>query len=856
MNLEVVDATAEALPLELLNAVNKELTAQLSRHEEIHDGHVREVQDQRRRLEFVKEHLGNVRGEIVNTQALADSKKREMESELHMYRLLLRECGRLKQRQTQMQAEQADVQERLQVVQDRLFTENLRMAELKNSMAYNQEALEQWDAARQQKESDEAAVARYAKDDAVKLRQLDNAVERHEAQLRERRRQLQDEVAVMYSVQLELNRVATDYRRQHKERGDLINEWERVVKEIRERDNSIRAAAQQYAEGAEWIEQRRVALKKLHDDYDAARAEEALMQAGIEEREHRAEKSRQTRSSLETHVTGLENEVETIREELGRSIKERNNARIRLEQSKVAVRDKTAAHQRLTAKRDDLKEQKSSVYSKGADLSTQLATIGRLFKEAQDAEKQMDKETEMLKKENFTMSERLKEVRREQSDLLAEISGGQLQAQNLRTKIGQLDGQYFAQQQVLYGVEFSVQQMQRKVNRAKGERSLDERNKLHEKIAALQNTLNDLTKQQRAMETQVKRVREETWHANVELERLTSEKKVAGEKLLQLSLGCDSCTAELTKLRKQHEEKLVLVDTQELQLQDLKRTLHQRNGELGTLAERKRQLTCDIAERLSEIAVHHDMMKMEAKLVEEQRRRLVSDLRERQKALVGLRNRYDVQLVRLDPEKANWTPAQVVMEAAREREDLQLRGDTLDARVSRMEREMAKLKRTLDVIRASNSNYRHMFDPVPESHDMVKMRIALQQQQRDLKAAVSRRVMELNDYQQVMESKEQDLRQTLEKKERARATVENLQQACEQVHEGIMQARETVIRYTQTIQKASANVAPEVVADVELQENREMFNNALGRLLQLAQQHGDEVRHHVQTLLASRFVVE
>ncbi|CBH13909.1 hypothetical protein, conserved, (fragment), partial [Trypanosoma brucei gambiense DAL972] len=349
---------------------------------------------------------------------------------------------------------------------------------------------------------------------------------------------------------------------------------------------------------------------------------------------------------------------------------------------------------------------------------------------------------------------------------------------------------------------------------------------------------------------------EETWHANVELERLTSEKKVAGEKLLQLSLGCDSCTAELTKLRKQHEEKLVLVDTQELQLQDLKRTLHQRNGELGTLAERKRQLTCDIAERLSEIAVHHDMMKMEAKLVEEQRRRLVSDLRERQKALVGLRNRYDVQLVRLDPEKANWTPAQVVMEAAREREDLQLRGDTLDARVSRMEREMAKLKRTLDVIRASNSNYRHMFDPVPESHDMVKMRIALQQQQRDLKAAVSRRVMELNDYQQVMESKEQDLRQTLEKKERARATVENLQQACEQVHEGIMQARETVIRYTQTIQKASANVAPEVVADVELQENREMFNNALGRLLQLAQQHGDEVRHHVQTLLASRFVVE
>ncbi|SCU64249.1 uncharacterized protein TEOVI_000504200 [Trypanosoma equiperdum] len=107
-----------------------------------------------------------------------------------------------------------------------------------------------------------------------------------------------------------------------------------------------------------------------------------------------------------------------------------------------------------------------------------------------------------------------------------------------------------------------------------------------------------------------------------------------------------------------------------------------------------------------------------------------------------------------------------------------------------------------------------------------------------------------------MESKEQDLRQIIEKRERVRATMENLQKACEQVHEGIMQARETVIRYTQTIQKASANVPPEVLADVELQEKRDMFNSALGRLLQLAQQQGDEVRHHVQTLLASRLVIE
>ncbi|RNF26375.1 uncharacterized protein Tco025E_01236, partial [Trypanosoma conorhini] len=97
MNVDVIDATAEALPLELLNATNKELTAQLSRHEQLCDEKIRAIEDLRRRLQFMKEHLSNVRGEIVSTQSLVECKRREVESGTHMYRLLDRECGRLRQ---------------------------------------------------------------------------------------------------------------------------------------------------------------------------------------------------------------------------------------------------------------------------------------------------------------------------------------------------------------------------------------------------------------------------------------------------------------------------------------------------------------------------------------------------------------------------------------------------------------------------------------------------------------------------------------------------------------------------------------------------------------------------------------
>ncbi|RNF06262.1 coiled-coil domain containing 39 [Trypanosoma conorhini] len=853
MNVDVIDATAEALPLELLNATNKELTAQLSRHEQLCDEKIRAIEDLRRRLQFMKEHLSNVRGEIVSTQSLVECKRREVESGTHMYRLLDRECGRLRQGQAHMQAQQAEVREQLQAVQNRIFQENLRMAELKGAMTFNQDELEQWDLARKQKEADEEAVARYAKDDEVRARQLNAAVERLEARLRERRRALEEEVMVTRNVQLELDRSAADYRKLHHDRGALLDEWESVVKVIHERDAAIRAAAMQYAEGAEWLEQRRAVLQALVADLDAAREAAAATQAGIKEREQRAEKHRGVLASLEGHVVAMEEEVETLREQVARAVRERNNARVRAEENRALAVHKAAAYDRAVEQRARTKQQLHGELDTALDLEQQRATIARLLQEARATERRLDKEVEDLKREDFAAGERLQATGRLQDELIAEISGGQAQGRNLKARIGQLDREHFGQQEILYNVEFNVQQMQRKVNRAKGERTEEERSRLNEKIAALQGTLDELCGQQRALDTQVKRVREETRQATLEVARLREQETSTCDKALQLRLACDSCGAELRRLRKVREDELVRVDTQELQLQGLKRTLHQRSGELGELEGQKRQLALDVSQRAAEIAVHHDILKMEAKLAEEERRRLVAELLDRQKALAALRNRHEVRVGRMDPEQARWSQAQLVMEAAKEREALQCKGDALDARVARLERELLKLERTLQVIRASNSNYRHMFDRVQESDGEEQTRRALEAKQRELKAAISRRALEASEYQEVLHGKTAELQQLTARKERAVSAVEELRQACEHAHGAILEGREAVIRYSQAINRARAAVTAEVAADVELQEKRQRHEAAVGRVLQLSQRHSEGAGEAARALLLERW---
>ena len=82
----------------------------------------------------------------------------------------------------------------------------------------------------------------------------------------------------------------------------------------------------------------------------------------------------------------------------------------------------------------------------------------------------------------FKASQELFNHRQEEANHIAEISGGQAAAKNLNHKIHELDQQSLRQQELIYTAEFQIQQMERKVARAGGERSDEEKIILNKKI--------------------------------------------------------------------------------------------------------------------------------------------------------------------------------------------------------------------------------------------------------------------------------------------------------------------------------------------------------------------------------------
>merc|ERR1711988_1735770 len=150
----------------------------------------------------------------------------------------------------------------------------------------------------------------------------------------------------------------------------------------------------------------------------------------------------------------------------------------------------------METKREALEEARKRYQAVKRKLDADLANTDKVEASAKQAENDLsDREQNLksqeamlsaLKEQMFKQSQELFALRQEEANLIAEISGAQAASKNLSTKTHQLDQESLRQQELIYNAELQIQQLERKVARASGERSGDEKKVLNEKISALQ----------------------------------------------------------------------------------------------------------------------------------------------------------------------------------------------------------------------------------------------------------------------------------------------------------------------------------------------------------------------------------
>jgi coiled-coil domain-containing protein 39 len=217
---------------------------------------------------------------------------------------------------------------------------------------------------------------------------------------------------------------------------------------------------------------------------------------------------------------------------------------------------------------------------------------------------QVHKKVSELEKVQFNKGQELFVQRAREKDLVSEIGGGQAQNRHLVTHIQQLDDQVIRQQELLYNVEFQLQQMERRVSRAKGERSDEESTILNEKIEGLTQQLEGVNEQHNMLLAQVKRAEDDLGKAVLASTKLTKDQSKVQEDMVALNMETDMIVRTVKSAASAAQQRLVDMDVQKLEVQKLRKVLNSKADEVFTLENKKFQLQQSLHERRHEIDVH------------------------------------------------------------------------------------------------------------------------------------------------------------------------------------------------------------------------------------------------------------
>eukprot|EP00929_Paragymnodinium_shiwhaense_P117403 TRINITY_DN8793_c0_g1_i4.p1 TRINITY_DN8793_c0_g1~~TRINITY_DN8793_c0_g1_i4.p1 ORF type:complete len:740 (-),score=203.63 TRINITY_DN8793_c0_g1_i4:416-2635(-) len=243
----------------------------------------------------------------------------------------------------------------------------------------------------------------------------------------------------------------------------------------------------------------------------------------------------------------------------------------------------------------------------------------------------------------------------------------------------------------------------KKVARVSGERTVEEREEFNKKE---QKSLHAI------LTAQIKRQDAELKHAKRGLTDIHKETTNMKSTMEELELQNTIVNRTVSQTVKEKEEALMQHDILRLELKRLRQNLNTKSETLYSLENRKQQLQISMEEREKEVEVHTDVLKTQLRAAEDERHKAAIELAERKQKIYNLKMKYEnvmSKVKKAEGAEGELSQAAYVIKAAQEKEELQRKGDELDDKIRRAEREIRALENTLGHLVTRNQKFKENF---------------------------------------------------------------------------------------------------------------------------------------------------
>ncbi|XP_015272939.1 PREDICTED: coiled-coil domain-containing protein 39 [Gekko japonicus] len=723
-----------------------------------------QVTDYEERIAAMIAHLKNVKQEFNLTQSLSRARKNEIETELHFKALAERELGRLKSEIQRLENEMVSLREKKISQENNLFKLTQKLEALRCQMNWDQQALEAWLEESARKDNDSLVIQKYAQQDDSKIRALTMKIEMLTVDCNHRRKILDNELTETLAAQIELDKAAEDFRRVHRERQELIRQWENTIEQMQRRDQEIDQCGLLLAQARRAIRAKESVLKDKIQFLanESGNNMEYEKRIGVADRQ--AAKLRAEHQKEEANRNQLQDELETLKATVDGTASELEQMRSSVANLKRETQDKTLRLNFIRDQNESLSKKLKSVTDQALTLDEKAARLEEMLKEKERTNKEKETLAQQMRDTHFKKTKELQELKEREKGLRAEIEGGRGLMKNLHSRLGRLDAETLKQQEIMYSQDFYIQQVERRLSRLKGELNTDERQVLEAKLEELSKFADEKKQACNVLQAQQKKLQSDIHFIKLAMNKTGEEMAVLNTRLDELNLFTDKSEKLLKKARADKQDLMIEDNLLKLEMKRVRNTLYNKAGKVLSLEKRKQQLKTAMEERTAEIKVHKAMLESQIRIAEQERQTMSTEFHERLSKIDKLRSRYEIiTIVMMPPEgegEEENSHVYYVIKAAQEKEDLQRKGDVLDAKIQQAEKECAALKNTLHVLNNCNSNYRNSLMKVTESSEEYEEKLQLEKEKRaaDEKYRYKRRqIKELQEDIQAMQNTLDDL---------------------------------------------------------------------------------------------------
>ncbi|NWX98318.1 CCD39 protein, partial [Nothoprocta ornata] len=822
------------------NAENRALEEELQKMQKEKVNLQNQLTDTEERTAAMTSHLKNVRQEFSFTQSLYKARANEIVTEQHFKALAERECGRLKSEIKRLEDEILFLREKKNSQENNISKTTKKLEDLRQQLNCDEEVLESWIKESNRQDNDAMTIQKYAQRDEEKLGALTLQVEKLTMQANQKHRALDNELTETITAQIELDKTAEDFRRVHRERQEVIRQWENAIEQMQRRDQQIDHCAMLITEIKQEMREKETVLKEktsflINETVNNVEYEKAISSA-----EREATSLRNEYQSQDTYRVQLQDELNTLKCTVARTTSDLESSRIQASNLKKEIQNKLSRLASLNEQNASLSNKLKLVTEKTMTSEEKALRMEEILKEEEKIVKEKETEMKHLKDLHFKKTQELNVEKEKEKSVVAEIEGSQTALKNLNSRLRKLDADALRQQEIMYKQDFYIQQVERRLSRLEGEVNVDEKQVLEAKVAELKKTLEEKKNTYNILHGQHKKLQNDLQFIKRAMDKTGEETNDVMIKINELNLYNEKSDQELKKAKATKQEMMVEENLLKLELKRLQDTLSNKAEKVLTLEKEKLKLKTAIAERTEEIKIHKAMMDSQIKLVDQERQRVSAELQDRLNKIDKLRSRYEIlTVVMMPPEgEEEKTQAYYVIKAAQEKETLQREGDHLDAKICKAEKEIVALENTLRVLNNCNSNYRNSFKEVTETSEEFKEKLKLEEEKRAADEKYRYKRKQIKELQENLQSMEKGLAVILKQEALYQEEIKEKQAIVLQLNKDIEEQKPKLERVRKQCSRLSREIQSLKKTKTETQEEKDIdlrelkdFNRTIDKLL-------------------------